>query len=160
MVLLAQMEEIKDTKRSMVRISFDGRVYKTFRATQARERFLNELYVLKYLEQKKCPFVPKIIDSNEENLELTMTSCGQRIEQISAAKLKSLFDDLESFGVRHEDADLRNVTYLQREGRFCIIDFEYATILDDPNQKSPEKFPDKKDLVKATAKARRTTLIK
>ncbi|MEM9399492.1 MAG: protein phosphatase 2C domain-containing protein, partial [Verrucomicrobiota bacterium] len=55
---------------------------------------------------------------------------------------------------------LRNVTYLQREGRFCIIDFEYATILDDPNQKSPEKFPDKKDLVKATAKARRTTLIK
>ena len=35
------------------------------------------------------------------------------------------------FGVRHEDRELRNITYRVADGRFCIIDFEFATILDD-----------------------------
>jgi hypothetical protein len=33
--------------------------------------------------------------------------------------------------VRHDDAEVRNVTYRQTDGRFCLIDFEFATILVD-----------------------------
>ena len=42
---------------------------------------------------------------------------------------KELFAELEKFGVRHDDADLRNITYRFADGRFCLIDFEFATIL-------------------------------
>jgi tRNA A-37 threonylcarbamoyl transferase component Bud32 len=46
-----------------------------------------------------------------------------------------LFAELEKFGIRHDDPDMRNVTYRQSDGRFCLIDFEFATIL--PVAKSP-----------------------
>ena len=35
--------------------------------------------------------------------------------------------------MRHEDRELRNITYRTSDGRFCIIDFEFATLLDGPN---------------------------
>jgi tRNA A-37 threonylcarbamoyl transferase component Bud32 len=37
---------------------------------------------------------------------------------------------LENYGVRHGDPFVRNVTYNTQLGRFCIIDFEFATILE------------------------------
>jgi hypothetical protein len=43
--------------------------------------------------------------------------------------MKALYAELEPFGVRHEDRELRNVTYRTSDGRFCLIDFEFATIL-------------------------------
>jgi hypothetical protein len=46
--------------------------------------------------------------------------------------MKALFAELAPFGVRHDDAEMRNVTYRISDGRFCLIDFEFATILDDP----------------------------
>jgi hypothetical protein len=27
---------------------------------------------------------------------------------------------------------MRNITYNARDGRFCVIDFEFATLLDSP----------------------------
>jgi tRNA A-37 threonylcarbamoyl transferase component Bud32 len=53
------------------------------------------------------------------------------------ARLKELFAELEEYGVRHDDPDKRNVTYRQSDGRFCLIDFELATIL--PGFESPPK---------------------
>ena len=32
----------------------------------------------------------------------------------------------------HDDPDPRNITYRQSDGRFCVIDFEFAEILDAP----------------------------
>ena len=43
---------------------------------------------------------------------------------------RELFAELETYGVRHEDRDLRNITYRNSDGRFCIIDFEFATLLE------------------------------
>ena len=40
--------------------------------------------------------------------------------------------------MRHEDAALRNITYNERSGRFCVIDFEFATILEAGYPPSPE----------------------
>ena len=42
---------------------------------------------------------------------------------------RELFAELELYGVRHDDPDMRNVTYRQSDGRFCVVDFELATIL-------------------------------
>lgn len=125
------MHDVKDTARATVRIGFDGRVHKTFRGHFARERFEHEVRVLKYLEERGCAFVPKVIESDPAILKLVTTNCGQRVDQLDPEKLKALFAELETFGVRHEDRELRNVTYRIGDGRFCLIDFEFATILDD-----------------------------
>lgn len=125
------MQPIKDTRRALVRIGYDGRVHKTFRGHQARERFENEIRVLRYLESKKCDFVPRVIEAHDEELRLVTTSCGQRVEHLPEARVREIFADLQTrFRVRHEDPYLRNITYSPHAGNFCIIDFEFATILD------------------------------
>jgi tRNA A-37 threonylcarbamoyl transferase component Bud32 len=125
------MHEIKDTARAVVRIGYDGKVHKTFRGHEARQRFENEVHVLKYLESRGCDFVPRVLESDLEQLHLVTTNCGARVERMTDDRLKALFNELETFGVRHDDPYLRNVTYRHSDGRFCLIDFELATILDE-----------------------------
>lgn len=125
------MQEAKNTARALVRIGFDGTVHKFFRAKEAAERFANEVRVLRYLEQRGCDFVPRVISANPDTLELVTTNCGARVQQIDDQRLGELFAELEQYGVRHDDPFLRNVTYRAQDGRFCIIDFEFATILDE-----------------------------
>lgn len=125
------MNQVKDTARATVRIGYDGRVYKQFRGPKAEERFTNEVKVLRYLETRNCPFVPRLLESEADELKIVTTSCGARVDHLDNARLKELFEELETFGVRHDDAEMRNVTYRQSDGRFCLIDFEFATILDE-----------------------------
>lgn len=125
------MLKVKDTVRSTVNVTFDGRVIKVYHGTNARERFENETKILKFLEERKCPFVPRLLSSDAEKLQIITTSCGQRVQHIDEARAKELFAELEKFGVRHDDPDPRNITYRFSDGRFCLIDFELATILPD-----------------------------
>ncbi len=125
------MQDVKDTQRALVRLSYDGRVFKTFRGPKAEERFANEVRVLRYLEERKCPFVPRLLEADPEQLRIITSNCGSRVEHLDEARVKELFAELEAYGVRHDDADRRNVTYRQSDGRFCLIDFEFATILSD-----------------------------
>ena len=125
------MHEVKDTQRALVRIGYDGLVHKTFRGHQAYARFANEVRVLRYLEARQCEFVPRLIECDEANLSMVTTNCGSRVDQVNPERLKQLFAELETFGVRHDDPEIRNITYRQSDGRFCIIDFEFATILPD-----------------------------
>jgi tRNA A-37 threonylcarbamoyl transferase component Bud32 len=129
------MLPIKDTVRSVVRIGFDGRVHKTFRGHMAQERFENECTVLRHLESAGCTFVPRIIHADAATLTLVTTNCGARVEILSEKRQGELFAELETFGVRHEDRALRNITYNSSEGRFCLIDFEFATILGEAGLK-------------------------
>jgi serine/threonine protein phosphatase PrpC len=131
------MQEVKDTQRALVRIGYDGRVYKTFRGHQAYARFINEVRVLRHLEARGCDFVPRLLESNEAELHMVTTNCGARVDQITPERLKELFAELESFGVRHDDPEIRNVTYRRSDGRFCIIDFEFAVLLDEIANPSP-----------------------
>jgi predicted Ser/Thr protein kinase len=124
------MNQVKDTLRALVRIGYDGRVHKQFRGPKAEERFENEVRVLKYLEQRECPFVPRLLEDDPSQLKIVTTSCGTRVDHLDADRLREVFEELERYGVRHDDAELRNVTYRQTDGRFCLIDFEFATILD------------------------------
>ena len=131
------MHEVKDTQRALVRIGYDGLVHKNFRGHQAYARFTNEVRILRYLETRGCDFVPKLVESEEASLKMVTTNCGSRVDQVSAERLKELFAELETFGVRHDDPEIRNITYRKMDGRFCIIDFEFATLLDESAQARP-----------------------
>jgi tRNA A-37 threonylcarbamoyl transferase component Bud32 len=123
------MHEIKDTVRALVRIGYDGRVHKTFRGHLARDRFDNECRVLRHLESVNCHFVPRLLEADPQELKITTTNCGARVDRLSEERQAELFAELEAFGVRHDDQALRNITYRASDGRFCLIDFELATLL-------------------------------
>ena len=129
------MLTVKDTLRATVRLSFDGRVYKTYHGRDAKKRFTNEVAVLQHLEKRGCFFVPKLLEADEKLLRIITNNCGTRVDRMDEPRIKELFAELEKFGVRHDDPDIRNVTYRMSDGRFCLIDFEFATILPGPDQK-------------------------
>lgn len=125
------MKIAKDTMRSTVRVGYDGKIYKTFRGTNAQERFANEKRVLKVLEARGCNFVPRYVDSDPETLTLVTTNCGHPAPKLSEEKAAILFKQLaDEFKVIHDDPFPRNVTYHPQKHSFCIIDFELAQVLD------------------------------
>ena len=74
--------------------------------------------------------------SDPARLRIVTSNCGSRVEHLDAARTRELFAELEQFGVRHDDPEMRNVTYRQQDGRFCVIDFELAEILPGFDQPS------------------------
>ena len=123
------MLKVKDTLRATVNLSFDGRVFKIYHGPDAVARFTNEVRILRHLEARGCPFVPRLLEADPQQLRIITTNCGSRVDHLDADRLRELFAELEPFGVRHDDPDIRNVTYRPSDGRFCLIDFEFATIL-------------------------------
>lgn len=131
------MQEAKNTPRAIVRIGYDGRVHKYFKGPQAKERYENEVRVLRYLAEKGCHFVPRLLQNIDDQFYIVTSNAGQIVERVSEEKRRKLFDELEGFGVRHEDAEIRNITYNRQTGEFCIIDFEFASILEPGYPPSP-----------------------
>lgn len=127
----SSMLKVKDTLRATVNLTFDGRVIKNYHGTDADKRFDNEIRILRHLEAKGCQFVPRLLEADSAQLRIVTTNCGTRVEHLDAERAKELFAELENYGVRHDDPEIRNVTYRQSDGRFCIIDFELATLLSD-----------------------------
>lgn len=123
------MLKVKDTLRATVNLTFDGRVIKTYHGPNARERFENEVRILRHLRERGCPFVPRLLVADSDKIRIITTNCGTRVEHLDDARRQELFAELEQFGVRHDDPDVRNVTYRNSDGRFCLIDFEFASIL-------------------------------
>ena len=74
------MKELKDGIRSEVRIDFKGNVHKKFRGTDKDKRCENEARILKALEERGCPYVPKLLEHYpEEDYIVTIpTSSGGR----------------------------------------------------------------------------------
>ncbi len=127
----AVMLKVKDTLRATVNLTFDGRVIKVYHGPNAPERFENEVRILRHLEARGCGFVPKLLEADAKQHRIVTTNCGSRVEHLDAARIQELFGELEAYGVHHDDPDMRNVTYRQSDGRFCLIDFELASILPD-----------------------------
>ena len=93
-------------------------------------RFENEVRVLRLLEERGCDYVPRLLESDPENLTIVTTNVGSIVTHISTSRIKELFGQLErDYGVRHDDPFARNITYRAKDGRFCLIDFELATVL-------------------------------
>lgn len=132
------MNQVKDTLRATVRLSYDGRVFKTFRGPKAQERFETEVRVLRHLEERGCDFVPRLLEADPETLRIVTTNCGGRVEHLDAERTREIFESLYAYGVRHDDAEMRNVTYNQRTGRFCVIDFEFARLFEGDTPPPPQ----------------------
>jgi hypothetical protein len=130
------MLKVKDTLRATVHLGYDGRVFKAYHGADALKRFTNEVKVLRLLEERGCNFTPHLLGEDKEKLTIITSNCGARVERLDEARLKELFDELENYGVRHDDPDIRNVTYRHSDGRFCLIDFEFATILPETRTKT------------------------
>lgn len=124
------MHEVKDTKRATVRVGYDGRVHKRYLGPGKEKRYKNEVNILKYLEKKKCDFVPRLLEEYPEELYIITTNCGSVVGKISHERKDELFQALEQYGVEHGDPFARNITYDAHNGRFCVIDFEFATNLE------------------------------
>lgn len=134
------IEPIKDGLRSIVRIDFYGNVHKRMRGSDVENRYATEVEVLKVLEQRGCPYVPKVLEEHPEEFYFVSTNCGRPAPNLSKEKADQLFAALErDYGVRHLDAEPRNITYSDKLGRFCIIDFELAEILSNPNPSEDSK---------------------
>lgn len=131
------MLKVKDTLRATVNLTFDGRVIKAYHGPDARQRFDREVQILRHLEARNCPFVPRLLEADAEKVRIITTNCGSRVQHLDEQRTKELFAELEPYGVRHDDPDMRNVTYRQSDGRFCLIDFEFATLLPDADKASP-----------------------
>ena len=132
------MQEKKNSAFARVHISFDGRVNKWFLGPNAKVRYANEVQVLEYLERKKCTFVPRLLSKDDKELKIETTNCGHMVERLSNDKCQALFQELETYGVRHGDQAIRDITYNANLGRFCLIDFEFATILEDGYDQGPK----------------------
>ena len=130
------MLKVKDTLRATVHLTYDGRVIKAYHGPNAAARFANETLVLRHLEARGCDFVPRLLEADPEKLRIITSNCGSRVEHIDDERARQLFAELEKFGVRHDDADPRNITYRFSDGRFCLIDFEFATILPESKPSS------------------------
>jgi hypothetical protein len=128
------MRDLKDGIRALVRIDWNGHVHKRFRGTDADKRYANEVAVLKILEQRNCPYVPRLLAEHPEELYFVSSNCGSPAQNLPQQKVASIFAELErDFGVRHGDAEARNITYSSALGRFCVIDFELSEILEWPS---------------------------
>ncbi len=135
------MLKVKDTLRSTVNLTFDGRVIKVYHGANAQDRFDQEVRVLRHLEDRGCHFVPRLLEADPTRLRIVTTNCGQRVEHLDAHRCAEIFQELEKYGVRHDDADVRNVTYRNSDGRFCVIDFEFSTLLGQPAPATAEVKP-------------------
>ena len=130
---LMSIRPLKDGIRSEVRIDFHGHVHKRLRGSHAKERYETEVAVLKELERRGCPYVPRLLEEHPQEHYFVTTNCGKIASQISKAKADKLYIKLEAeYGVRHLDAEPRNITYNDKTGSFNIIDFELAEILPPP----------------------------
>lgn len=127
------MRNLKDGIRSLVKIDFYGHVHKYFRGTDADKRAENEARVLKVLEERNCPNVPKLLEYYPEENYIVTTNCGSPAPKVSRNKADALFKILkEQYGIIHDDPEPRNITYDEKMGEFCIIDFELSTVIDAP----------------------------
>ena len=70
------MLKVKDTLRATVHLGFDGRVFKAYHGPDAKTRFENEVRVLRHLEARGCPFVPRLLEADPAQLKIVTTTAA------------------------------------------------------------------------------------
>ncbi|MFO0941065.1 MAG: hypothetical protein U0930_09875 [Pirellulales bacterium] len=124
------MQVIKNTQRAQVARNYSGSFTKFFNGPSKVQRFRNEVRVLQFLNSQSCPFVPSLLAFDEVELSITTSYAGEPIQRITEERLSGVFEELQEYGVRHDDPAQRNVLYNHALGRFTLIDFEFAEILE------------------------------
>jgi len=88
---------------------------------------------------KGFPHFPQIISSNQNNLTITMSHCGESLLNVSKIPLKKvqvkaqiteIVETLKNAGICHLDILMKNICY--KNGRLYLIDFDIAVLDDTP----------------------------
>jgi tRNA A-37 threonylcarbamoyl transferase component Bud32 len=124
------MQLLKQSQRARVSRTSDGRIVKYYTGPNRKERFKNEVRILSHLNAIECEFVPQLLEADDTELRIVTTSVGEAVQNLSERKQNEVFRELEKYGVRHDDQAMRNVLYDHRNGRFSIIDFEFAEVIE------------------------------
>ena len=99
------MTIIEDSKRSLVKLDKEkGIIEKTFVGDNAKERFENEVNILKHLKNKGFDNCPELLDSDPENFVVTQTYVGEKLDEIDIAEHRKIHNRLIAFGVTHNDS--------------------------------------------------------
>ena len=99
------MTIIEDSKRSLVKLDKEkGIIEKTFVGDNAKERFENEVNILKHLKNKGFDNCPELLDSDPENFVVTQTYVGEKLGEIDIAEHRKIHNRLIAFGVTHNDS--------------------------------------------------------
>ena len=99
------MKIIENTERSLVKLDKDkGIIEKTFVGYNTKERFENEVNILKHLKNKGFDNCPELLDSDPENFVVTQTYVGEKLDEIDIAEHRKIHNRLIAFGVTHNDS--------------------------------------------------------
>ncbi len=123
------MEQVKDTLRATVRISYDGKVYKTFRGPTPMSVSPPKFGCSAISKSDNVPSFRAFWRRIAAQLRIVTTNCGRRVEHLDDEPGEGAFCRTCHMGSATTMPRCRNVTYRQSDGRFCLIDFEFATIL-------------------------------
>lgn len=91
------MLKVKDTLRATVNLTFDGRVIKNYHGPDAQTRFENEVRILRHLQERGCPFIPRLLEADATQPRIITSNCGARVQHLDDARLKELFAELEQY---------------------------------------------------------------
>jgi hypothetical protein len=91
---------------------------------------MNEVCILKHLQDKGCRCVPQLIRANRRALAIETACVGSPVEHISDERFQELLDELEACGVVQEDRRARNITYDPQTDQYFLTNFEDARLQD------------------------------
>lgn len=93
-----------------------------------------EIYILKYLNQKKYKWCPKLLYHNHklfitEHVGSPITA--RNIPRNYHKQMKNILNDLKKCRIKHNDIKLNEI--LVKKGRLHLVDFGWATQYNDPS---------------------------
>jgi SAM-dependent methyltransferase len=122
--------EMKGKSPGGAEISYDQEKQIVYKKFKIKEIYQKEKYWLNRLQ--KFPFVPRLLNFDDDLLVLGMTNCGERVNEYNKpidfnAKLKHIKDTLASENIYHNDLTTIENILVQPNSDLCIIDFEWTS---------------------------------
>ncbi len=96
----------------------------------AEKRFLNELNIYLYSQEKKLSFIPKLLDFDIDKKKLVVENVGKPLThykkdlEFFLPKIKNVYNKLIKNGIYHNDLRLKNILYNEKLNKIYLIDFE------------------------------------
>lgn len=126
--------------RTIIRVDFFDQIHKSYLGPAARERFDKEVRILEALEERGCPNVPRVVETDVEGLRLVMSGCAQDSDWVTEEQAAALFAELErDYGVRVPKPTIHQVLHDRKNERYLLAHFDQAELLPEPNPADAEK---------------------
>jgi hypothetical protein len=141
-----------DAKCSRIYKTNDGKyVFKEILEMLGYNVFEREVYLLNYLNENNCKFVPELIHYDDDKKIIMMNNCGEVLDGVNTPgsfilQLEIIGKKLKQLNVKHNDIKIYDEILISK-GRVYICDFGWGSIGDDHscgiglwNGKKPEGY--------------------